>query len=136
MTLHFYEAQTARRIMVQVIDRIPYGSYVVLSIGQLEGHAGQEFTAEYLARLARAKADIAAGQKAVDEKTEQTAGHTRSQWKSMKADADAKVQGMRDRADRKRDEHDVKKAERDAEAAEEDQPMPWILPPGPSSRPN
>ena len=46
MTLHFYEAQTAHRIMAQVIDRIPYGSYVVLS-GQLEGPAGQEFTAEY-----------------------------------------------------------------------------------------
>ena len=72
------------------------------------------------ARLAQAKADIAAGQRAVNEKTEQAAGHTQSQWKSMKADAAAKVQDMHDRAERKRDEHDVKKAERDAEAAEED----------------
>ena len=42
MTLHFYEAQTARKIMAQVIDRIPYGSYVVLSVGQLEGDFGEE----------------------------------------------------------------------------------------------
>ncbi len=59
------------------------------------------------ARLAQAKADIAAGQRAVNEKTEQAASHTQSQWKSMKADAAAKVQDMHDRAERKRDEHDV-----------------------------
>ena len=47
MTLHFYEAQTARKIMAQVIDRIPYGSYVALSVGQLEGRYGEEFTREY-----------------------------------------------------------------------------------------
>lgn len=47
MTLHFYDAQTARKIMTQVVDRIPYGSYVVLSAGQLEGTSGEEFTREY-----------------------------------------------------------------------------------------
>ena len=47
MTLHFYEAQTARKIMALVIDRIPYGSYVVLSVGQLEGAFGEEFTRQY-----------------------------------------------------------------------------------------
>ena len=47
MTLHFYEAQAARKIMALVIDRIPYGSYVVLSVGQLEGAFGEEFTREY-----------------------------------------------------------------------------------------
>ena len=47
MTLHFYEAQTARKIMAQVIDHIPYGSYVVLSVGQLDGDSGEEFTREY-----------------------------------------------------------------------------------------
>ena len=47
MTLHFYEPQAARKIMALVIDRIPYGSYVVLSVGQLEGAFGEEFTREY-----------------------------------------------------------------------------------------
>ena len=45
---------------------------------------------------------------------------TQGQWKSLKADAAAKIQDMHDRVDRKRDEHDVKKAERDAQDAEED----------------
>jgi hypothetical protein len=56
----------------------------------------------------------------VKEETEQAAGRTQSQWKSMKADAAAKMQAMQDRLDRKRDEHDVKRAESDAEDAEED----------------
>ncbi len=47
MTLHFYEPQEARKIMALVIDRIPYGSYVVLSVGQLEGAFGEEFTRQY-----------------------------------------------------------------------------------------
>ena len=33
----------------QFIGGIPYGSYVILSAGQLEGHAGEQFTAEYRA---------------------------------------------------------------------------------------
>ena len=80
----------------------------------------QETNEQVKARLSRAKADIAASQNAVNEKAEHAAGHTQSQWKSMKADAAAKVQAMQDRVDRKRDEHDVKKAESDAEAAAED----------------
>ena len=47
MTLHFYDVQTARKIMTQVIDRIPYGSYVIFSAGQLEGAFGEEFTRQY-----------------------------------------------------------------------------------------
>jgi len=47
MTLHFYEAQAARKIISLVIDRIPHGSYVVLSVGQLEGAFGEEFTRQY-----------------------------------------------------------------------------------------
>lgn len=80
----------------------------------------QETNEQVKARLSHAKADIAAHQSAVEEKAEQAAGRTQSQWKSMKADAAAKIQAMQDRVDRKRDEHDVKKAESDAKAAEED----------------
>ena len=47
MILHFYEAQTARKIMAQIMDHIPYGSYVILSVGQLDGDSGEEFTREY-----------------------------------------------------------------------------------------
>ena len=47
MTLHFYDAGTARRIAAQFIADIPPGSYVVLSVGQLEGEAGEDFTTEY-----------------------------------------------------------------------------------------
>ncbi len=49
MTLHFYNAGTARRIAAQFIGGIPHGTYVVLSVGQLEGEAGEQFTAEYRA---------------------------------------------------------------------------------------
>ncbi len=80
----------------------------------------QETNEQVKAHLNHAKADIAARQSAVKEKAEQAAGRTQSQWKSMKADAAAKMQAIQDRFDSKRDEHDVKKAERDAEAAEED----------------
>ena len=70
-------------------------------------------------RIDKTKADIAARQDAVKAKAGQDADHAQSQWKSMKADAAAKTQDLRDRMDRKRDERDVKKAEREAEAAEE-----------------
>ncbi len=80
----------------------------------------KETNEQVKARLSQAKADIDAQQSAVKEKAEQATDHAQSQWKSMKADAAAKVQAMQDRVDRKRDEHDVKKAERDAEDAEED----------------
>ena len=80
----------------------------------------KETNEQVKARLSHAKADIDARQSAAKEKADQAAGRTQSQWKSMKADAAAKMQAMQDRVDRKRDEHDVKKAERDAEDAEED----------------
>ena len=47
MTLHFYDAQAARKIIALVIDRIPYGSYVILSVGQLDGDSGEQFSGEY-----------------------------------------------------------------------------------------
>jgi len=80
----------------------------------------KETNEQVRARLSHAKADIAARQGAVKEKAEQASDRMQSQWKSMKADAAAKVQAMHDRVDRKRDEHDAKKAEKDAEAAEQD----------------
>ena len=79
----------------------------------------KETNEQVKAHLSHAKADIDARQSAAKDKAKQAAGHAHSQWKSMKADADAKVQAMHDRVDRKRDEHDVKKAARDAEAAAE-----------------
>jgi hypothetical protein len=33
MTLHFYDTETARRIMHVLIDRAPNGGYVILSAG-------------------------------------------------------------------------------------------------------
>ena len=79
----------------------------------------KETNEQVKARLSYAKADIDARQGAAKDKAEQAADRTQSQWKSMKADAAAKMQAMQDRVDRKRDEHDVKKAARDAEAAAE-----------------
>jgi S-adenosyl methyltransferase len=49
MTLHFYDAGTARRIAAQFTGGVPDGSYVIISAGQLEGDAGERFTAEYRA---------------------------------------------------------------------------------------
>jgi hypothetical protein len=47
MTLHFYNREAARRIAAGFIGGIPYGSYVIVSAGQLEGEAGEQFTREY-----------------------------------------------------------------------------------------
>jgi hypothetical protein len=80
----------------------------------------KETNKQVKAHLSHAKTDIDARQNAVKEKAEHSADRTQSQWKSMKADAAAKVQAMHDRVDRKRDEHDVKKAAADAVAAEQD----------------
>jgi hypothetical protein len=49
MTLHFYDADKARQIVTRFVDGIPYGSYVILSVGHLEGETGNQFTAEYRA---------------------------------------------------------------------------------------
>ncbi len=80
----------------------------------------KETNEQVKAHLSHAKADIDARQDAAKEKAERGAARTQGQWKSMKADAAAKVQAMHDRVDRKRDEHDVKKAAKDADAAEQD----------------
>jgi len=82
--------------------------------------ARRETNEQIKARIDQAKTDIAGRQSAVKAEARQAADQAQSQWKSMKADAAAKTQELRDRIGRKRDEHDVKKAERDAEAAEED----------------
>jgi predicted nucleic acid-binding Zn-ribbon protein len=84
------------------------------------GQARKETNEQVKARIDRAKADIAARQTAVTEKAGQAVGRAQSQWKSMQADAQAKMQDLQDRIARKRDQHDVKMAEEDAEAAEED----------------
>jgi hypothetical protein len=49
MALHFYDADKARQIVAGFIGGIPYGSYVILSVGQLEGAIGEQFTKEYSA---------------------------------------------------------------------------------------
>jgi chromosome segregation ATPase len=90
---------------------------------ELKGSADQarhETDAQIKARIDKTRADITARQDAVKAKTGQAADHAQSQWKSMKADAAARTQDLRDRVDRKRDERDAKKAEREAEEAEED----------------
>lgn len=80
----------------------------------------QETNEQVKARLGQARADISAREDAAKQKAEQAAERTQSQWKTMKADAAAKMQAVQDRIDRRRDEHDAKKAEKDAEAAEDD----------------
>ena len=82
--------------------------------------ARHETDEQIKARIDKTRADITARQDAVKAKTGQAAEHAQSQWKSMKADAAARTQDLRDRMDRQRDERDAKKAERQAEAAEED----------------
>jgi hypothetical protein len=49
MTLHFFDAETARTICARLIDGIAPGSYLIVSAGHLDGHASQQFTAEYQA---------------------------------------------------------------------------------------
>ena len=83
-------------------------------------HARHETAEQVKARIDKTKADIAARQDAVKAKAGQAAEHAQSQWKSMKVDAAAKTQDLRDRMDRQRNERDVKKAERQAEDAEGD----------------
>jgi hypothetical protein len=82
--------------------------------------ARHETNEQVKARIDQAKADISARDGAAKEKAEQAAGRAQSQWKSMQADAAAKMQDLQDRVARRRDQHDVKMAEEDAEAAEQD----------------
>ncbi len=82
--------------------------------------ARQETNEQVKARIEQTKADVAAHENAAKDQVEQAAGRAQSQWKSIQADAAAKMQDLQDRIARKRDQHDVKVAEEDAEAAEED----------------
>jgi hypothetical protein len=82
--------------------------------------AREESSAQVRARIEQAKADAAADQEPARENTGQAADRAHGQWRSMKADAKAKMQGLQDRMDRKHDELDAKMAEDDAEGAEED----------------
>jgi hypothetical protein len=82
--------------------------------------ARQETNDQVKARIDQAKRDIAAHESAAKQKAGRAADRTQSQWKSMQADAAAKMHDLQDRIARKRDEHDVKVAEEDAEAAEDD----------------
>jgi hypothetical protein len=82
--------------------------------------ARQETNEQVKARIEQTKADIATHESAAKGKAGQAADRAQSQWKSMQADAAAKMQDLQDRIARKRDQHDVKVAEEDAEAAEED----------------
>jgi hypothetical protein len=82
--------------------------------------ARHETNEQIKARIDKARADVTARQDAVKAKAGQAAERGQSQWRSMKADAAAKAQDLRDRVESQRDERDVKKAERQAEAAEQD----------------
>jgi DNA repair exonuclease SbcCD ATPase subunit len=82
--------------------------------------ARHETAAQIKARIDQTKADIDAGQEAVKAQAGEASEHAQSQWKSLKADAAARNQALRDRVDRQRNEHDVKKAEQQAEDAEDD----------------
>jgi len=82
--------------------------------------ARRETNEQIKAHIDQAKADMAARQSAVKEKSGQAAGRAQSQWQSLNADAEAKIKDLRDRIGRKREERDVKKAEREAESAEQD----------------
>ena len=82
--------------------------------------AREETSAQLRARIEQAKADAAAHQEPAGERAGQGAGGGQSQWRSMKADAAAKMRDMHDRIGRTRDQLDVKMAEDDAGAAEDD----------------
>jgi hypothetical protein len=70
--------------------------------------------------MEQVRADFIARQESVHAKVGQAADRAHSQWRSMKLDAETKIDDLHERVEAKRDERDVKKAERHAEAAEED----------------
>ena len=82
--------------------------------------ARQETNEQVKARISQAKADIAARESTVKEKTEQAADQTQNQWKKLQADNAAKMKDLHDRIGRQREERDVKKAQKEADNAEED----------------
>ena len=82
--------------------------------------ARHETNEQINARISQTKADITARQSATKANAAQAADRAQSQWKSMQADAAAKMQDLHDRIGRQREQHDVKRAEMDAEDAEAD----------------
>lgn len=82
--------------------------------------ARHENNEQIKARIGQTKADITARQSATKANAAQAADRAQSQWKSMQADAAAKMQDLQDRIGRQREQHDVKRAESDAEDAEAD----------------
>jgi len=56
--------------------------------------ARQETNEQVKAHISQAKAEIAARQSAVKEKTEQAADQTQSQWKKLQADNAAKMKDL------------------------------------------
>jgi hypothetical protein len=49
MTLHFFNAAAASSITATLAGGLPPGSYLILSVGQLEAETGQQFTGQYQA---------------------------------------------------------------------------------------
>ena len=49
MTLHFFDPATAQAITGQLAAGLPPGSYLIISVGQLEAETGQQFTGQYQA---------------------------------------------------------------------------------------
>jgi hypothetical protein len=49
MILHFFDAETARSICADFIEEVPPGSYLIVSVGHIDGAAGQQFIARYQA---------------------------------------------------------------------------------------
>jgi hypothetical protein len=47
MALHFFDAANARTITQQLAAGVPPGSYLIISVGQLNGEIAHQFTAEY-----------------------------------------------------------------------------------------
>jgi SAM-dependent methyltransferase len=47
MTLHFYDAEAARQLTRRLVDGMPYGSYLIVSVGQLDGEVAAQFSQEY-----------------------------------------------------------------------------------------
>jgi hypothetical protein len=82
--------------------------------------ARHETNEQVKARITQAKADIAARESAVKEKTEQAADQTQNQWKKLQAENAAKMKDLHDRIGRQRHERDIKKAQKEADNAEED----------------
>ena len=49
MTLHFFDAATAHTITAQLAGGLPPGSYLIVSVGQLDAGTGEQFTGQYRA---------------------------------------------------------------------------------------